>query len=36
MNDRIVFVNKQLVGIWHILSIFKSALNMHNVSNIDS
>jgi len=36
MNDRIVLVNKKLVGIWHILSIFKSALNMHNVSNIDS
>jgi len=29
-----LFVNKQFVGIWHIWSIFKSALNMHNVSNI--
>jgi len=29
-----LFVNKQFVGIWHIRSIFKSALNMHNVSNI--
>jgi len=27
-----LFVNKQFVGIWHIRSIFKSALNMHNVS----
>jgi len=24
MNDRIVFVNKQFVRIWHIQSIFKS------------
>jgi len=29
-----LFVNKQFVGIWHIRSIFKFALNMHNVYKI--
>ena len=36
MSDGMVSVNKQLVGIWHTRSIFKSALYMHNVSNIGS
>jgi len=36
MNDGIVRVNTQFVEIWHIRSIFKSAANMRNVSNVDA
>ena len=36
MNDGIVRVNKHFVGILHTRSIFKSAANMRNVSNVDA
>jgi len=35
MNDGTVFMKKQFVRIWHTESIFKSAVIMQNVYNID-
>jgi len=36
MNEGTVFMKKQFVRIWHTESIFKSAVIMQNVYNIDS
>ena len=36
VNDGIVIADKHFVGIWHVRSVFKSAANIRNVSNIDT